>query len=138
MAAKVRVVGTELVLEARDGEDLLEILQANDIPIATSCGGVATCGLCRIKIISGAEGVTAIRTQELVHLGNVAKITGQRLACQSKVDGAATDEIVIEIPPVEPPEVKRARKAQRGSRPPSSTRGAIEWRPRVLDPKPKS
>src|SRR5450432_2013753 len=98
MSAKVRVVGTELAIDARDGEDLLEILQANDIPIATSCGGVATCGLCRIKVISGGEGVTPIRPQELVHLGNVAKITGQRLACQSKVRGACEVEIVIEIP----------------------------------------
>jgi ferredoxin len=133
MTAKVRVAGTTLTLEAREGEDLLEIFQANDVPIATSCGGVATCGLCRIKVVTGGEALTPIRPQEIIHLGNVAKITGQRLACQSKVHGEG--EIVVEIPPVEAPAAKRARKAQRGSRTPAAPRGTVEWRPRVLDPK---
>jgi ferredoxin, 2Fe-2S len=133
MTAKVRVAGTDLTLEAREGEDLLEIFQAHDVPIATSCGGLATCGLCRIKVVSGGEALTPIRPQEIVHLGNVAKITGQRLACQSKVHGEG--EIVVEIPPVEAAAAKRARKAHRGSRAPVAPRGTVEWRPRVLDPK---
>jgi ferredoxin len=133
VTAKVRVLGTDITLEAREGEDLLEIFQANDVPIATSCGGVATCGLCRIRVASGGEVLTPIRPQEIVHLGNVAKITGQRLACQSKVRGEG--EITVEIPPVEAVAAKRARKAQRGSRAPVAPRGTVEWRPRVLDPK---
>ena len=71
MTAKVRVAGTDLTLDAREGEDLLEIFQANDIPIATSCGGLATCGLCRIKVTSGGEALTPIRAQEIVHPSHV-------------------------------------------------------------------
>jgi ferredoxin len=133
MTVKVRVAGTDLALEGHEGEDLLEIFQANDVRIATSCGGVATCGLCRIHVRSGGEALTPIRPQEIVHLGNVAKITGQRLACQSKVCGEG--EIVVEIPPVEAAAARRARKAQRASRAPVAPRGTVEWRPRVLDPK---
>lgn len=132
MTAKVRVAGTDTVIEAHVGEDLLTALQASDVPIATSCGGVATCGTCRIRVVSGGENLTPIRPQELVHLGNVAKMTGQRLACQSQV--LAGGEIVIDIPPVEKPETRRARKPPRSQRPPPP-RGEIEWRPRVLEKK---
>ncbi|MGH7283618.1 MAG: 2Fe-2S iron-sulfur cluster-binding protein [Polyangiaceae bacterium] len=133
MVAKLRVQGSDAIIDAHEGEDLLTTLQAHDVPIATSCGGVATCGTCRIVVIRGAENLTPIRPQELVHLGNVAKITGQRLACQSKICGDG--EIVIDIPPVERTEIKRARKTSRTARDHASQRGAIEWRPRLLDKK---
>lgn len=133
MTAKVRIDGTETVIDAHEGESLLDALLANDVPIATSCGGVATCGTCRLRVVSGAERLTPIRPQELVHLGNVAKITGQRLACQSKVHGEG--EIVVDIPPVERPEARRSRKVARSSKIPPPQKGAIEWRPRVLDKK---
>ncbi len=133
MAAKVRVSGTDRVLEAREGEDLLEVLQSNDVPIATSCGGVATCGSCRVRIVSGMENLTPIRPQELVHLGNVAKITGQRLACQSKVRGSG--DIVVDVPPVETAGSRRSRKPTKTSKILPPPRNAVEWRPRVLDKK---
>ena len=133
MVAKLRVEGSDSVIDAHEGESLLTTLQAHDVPIATSCGGVATCGTCRIVVMSGAENLTPIRPQELVHLGNVAKITGQRLACQSRVCGTGT--IVIDIPPVERTEVKRARKTSRTAREPAPPRGQVEWRPRVLEKK---
>ncbi|HEX7666167.1 MAG TPA: 2Fe-2S iron-sulfur cluster-binding protein [Polyangiaceae bacterium] len=133
MAAKVRIEGTDRVIEAREGEDLLEVLQSHDVPIATSCGGVATCGSCRIRVVAGMDNLTPIRMQELVHLGNVAKITAQRLACQSKVRGSG--EIVIDIPPVEAAHARRSRKPSRNSKMPPAPRNAVEWRPRVLDKK---
>ena len=133
MVAKLRVEGSDAVIDAHEGESLLTTLQTHDVPIATSCGGVATCGTCRIVVTSGSENLTPIRPQELVHLGNVAKITGQRLACQSRICG--NGDIVIDIPPVERTEVKRARKASRTPRDLSQPRGAVEWRPRVLDKK---
>lgn len=133
MVAKVRVSGTDRVLDAREGEDLLEVLQANDVPIATSCGGVATCGSCRVRIVSGMESLTPLRPQELVHLGNVAKLTAQRLACQSRVCGPG--EIVVDVPPVETGGSRRSRKPAKSSKIPPPPRNAIEWRPRVLDKK---
>ncbi len=133
MVAKLRIEGSAAIIDAHEGESLLTTLQAHEVPIATSCGGVATCGTCRILVTRGAENLTPIRPQELVHLGNVAKITGQRLACQSKVCG--TGEIVIDIPPVERTEVKRGRKASRNAREKVPPRGAVEWRPRILEKK---
>ncbi|WP_394823771.1 2Fe-2S iron-sulfur cluster-binding protein [Pendulispora albinea] len=157
MHAKVRIAGADVAFDAPEGANLLEVLQSNGYPIATSCGGVASCGLCRLTVVRGAESLSPIRPQELVHLGNVAKIVGLRLACQSRVSGPGP--IVVQVPEVEVVEERKRRKAERlrgeaasspwpergrDEFPPSSKRsmrgsseGArserIEWRPRILD-----
>ncbi|MEO6575543.1 MAG: 2Fe-2S iron-sulfur cluster-binding protein [Polyangiaceae bacterium] len=136
MTARVRIGTSSDVFDAPEGEDLLEVLQKNGVPIATSCGGVATCGLCRITIIRGKESLSTIRSVELEHLGNVAKVIGLRLACQSKVCGDG--EIVVDVPVVEDVEERKRRKAERirleRRAPPATTpneNGVIEWRPRA-------
>jgi ferredoxin len=136
MTARVRISTSSDVFDAPEGEDLLEVLQRNGVPIATSCGGVATCGLCRITIVRGKESLSTIRAEELEHLGNVAKVIGLRLACQSKVCGEG--EIVVDVPVVEDVEDRKRRKAERirleRRAPPaaaSSERAVIEWRPRA-------
>lgn len=152
--AKVRIEGTDLVFDAPDGEDLLEVMQSNGHPIATSCGGVASCGLCRLTVISGGEHLSPIKPQEVHHLGSVAKVLGLRLACQSHVVGDG--EIVVRVPEVDDVEERKRRKAERlrvapprrepirdaapmssrGEAPPRSQRPKIEWRPRILQATP--
>jgi 2Fe-2S ferredoxin len=146
MGIRVRLEGTDRVFPADPGVDLLEVCQSNAEPISTSCGGVASCGLCRVTVVSGREHLVPIKPQEIVHLGNVAKVLGLRLACQACVvaDVAEGAEIVIRIPPVDDVEARKRKKAERArvevrasrGRPPASTRPPpIEWRPgRRLDP----
>jgi ferredoxin len=62
--------------------------------IDTSCVGKGTCGLCRVKIIAGAEHTNAFTDEERKHLGNVYHITKVRLACRTKVTGDVTIQIV--------------------------------------------
>lgn len=156
VSAKVNILSSDVTFEAPEAESLLAVLQANGYPIATSCGGVASCGLCRLTVVRGSESLTPIKPQELVHLGNVAKVVGLRLACQSKVCGPGP--IVLQVPEVEIVEDRKRRKAERlrsdeHALPPSSKRAPrheggegprsqrfeppraerIEWRPRVLD-----
>jgi uncharacterized 2Fe-2S/4Fe-4S cluster protein (DUF4445 family) len=120
------------------------VLQRNAYPIATSYGGVATCGLCRLVIVEGKERISPIRPEELHHLGNVAKIIGARLACQSQVQ-AGEGDVVVDVPTVDNPEERKRRKAERSrtdrrprDEPRQSQRGpalpgaVIEWRPRKL------
>ena len=143
MSAKVRIAGTENVFDAPAGEDLLEVLQSNDYPIATSCGGIASCGLCRVTIVRGNALLSPIKPDEITHLGNVAKVIGMRLTCQAKIEGVG--EIVLSVPPLDNVEDRKRRKADRLrrqrhdrqdhlARPAPSSSGLIEWRPRVLSP----
>ena len=66
------------------------------VPIATSCNGKASCGLCRVVIVAGEEGLTSMGPLEKRHLGNVYFITKMRLSCQARVitDG----EVTVEVP----------------------------------------
>ncbi|WP_394844069.1 (2Fe-2S)-binding protein [Pendulispora brunnea] len=160
MHAKVRIAASDVAFDAPEGSSLLQVLQSNGYPIATSCGGVASCGLCRLTVVRGGDSLSPLRPQELVHLGNVAKVVGLRLACQSKVTGPGP--IVVQVPEVEIVEERKRRKAERLRAedhglglPPSSRRTRespshpsptstssgsnerrgerVEWRPRVLD-----
>ena len=108
---KIHLAGTDRVLDAPEGTSLLEAIQRGSHPIATSCGGVATCGLCRITVKEGKEHLTPINTGELTHLGSVAKILGLRMACQAKLTG--TGDVRVEVPEVEDVAARKALKAER-------------------------
>lgn len=132
------VVGRAEPIAVTSKEDLLEVLQAAGVPIRTSCGGVATCGLCRVTVLEGARCLNELKGVEEHHLGNVAPIVGLRLACQARF--ACEGEVRIEVPPVEDVLERRRRKVERArteslapapsGRPPRATR--VEWRPRKL------
>ncbi|HEU4411277.1 MAG TPA: 2Fe-2S iron-sulfur cluster-binding protein [Polyangiaceae bacterium] len=152
--AKVRISGSERVLDGADGADLLEVLQAAKFPISTSCGGRASCGLCRLTVVSGQEHLTPLKPEEITHLGNVAKVIGARLACQAQLCGEGEIEVVV--PSVEDVEARKRQKSERLRReraahkasmgpggetprpaptaagPGARGAGKIEWRPRKI------
>jgi len=108
---KILLQGTPHTLDAPIGSSLLEAILEADQPISTSCGGVATCALCRVSIKQGKELLSPINADEITHLGSVAKIVGIRLACQARIVGEGT--VVVEVPEVEDVAAKKAEKAAR-------------------------
>jgi ferredoxin, 2Fe-2S len=62
--------------------------------IETACVGKGTCGLCRVKILAGAEHLNPYTDEERKHLGNVYHLTKVRLSCRSIVSGDVTIEVV--------------------------------------------
>ena len=108
---RIAIAGSEKVVVGPAGSSLLTVLQEAGHPIATSCGGVATCALCRVTIKQGKELLSPINADEITHLGSVAKIVGLRLACQARVVGEGT--VVVEVPEVEDVAAKKAEKAAR-------------------------
>jgi 2Fe-2S ferredoxin len=106
-----RILVADQVLEAPEGTSLLAALQAHNYPVATSCGGVATCGLCRVTVRQGRENLTALVEGELTHLGSIAKVVGLRLACQAKLTGLG--DVTVDVPPLEDVAARKARKAER-------------------------
>lgn len=134
------VVGRAEPVVVAEKQDLLEALEGAGVPIRTSCGGVATCGLCRVTVVEGAACLTELKGVEEHHLGNVASIVGLRLACQARF--ACEGEVRIDVPAVEDPTERRRRKLERARTEslappgPVSTRAPraprVEWRPRKL------
>lgn len=64
------------------GDKLLAYLDQKNIFIPSGCGGKATCGLCKIKVLSGDGAI--LPTEETFMTGR-EKEQGVRLACQVKV-----------------------------------------------------
>jgi ferredoxin, 2Fe-2S len=110
--AKITIAGaSERTFEVAPGTSLLRALQEGGHPISTSCGGVATCALCRVTVTAGKEHLSPLVESEINHLGNVAKIVGLRLACQAKITG--TGDVRVDVPEVEDVAARKAAKAAR-------------------------
>ena len=78
------------------GASLFEAGARAQAAIDTACVGKGTCGLCRVKILAGAEHLVAYTDEERKHLGNVYHLTKVRLACRAKLvaDGDVTIQVV--------------------------------------------
>ena len=89
----VTIVGTGEV-DMPDGATLFEAGAKSGAGIDTACVGKGTCGLCRVKIVAGAEHLNPYTDEERKHLGNVYHLTKVRLSCRCRPTGDVTIEIV--------------------------------------------
>lgn len=81
-------------VEINKDQTLLECLRENNIYIKSTCGGVASCSDCIVKIVSGEDNISSPPFDELQLLGNVFHITKERMACQCRVlEGDITIDI---------------------------------------------
>ena len=83
-----------IAVEVFEGTTLFEAGAKVTAGIDTACVGKGTCGLCRVKIVAGAEHLNPFTDEERKHLGNVYHITKVRLSCRAKVAGDVTIEVV--------------------------------------------
>jgi len=84
-----------VAVEMFEGATLFEAGAKLTAGIDTACVGKGTCGLCRVKVVSGNEHLTPLTDEDRKHLGNVFHITKVRLACRAKLVG--TGDVVIEV-----------------------------------------
>ncbi len=87
---KIRI-NNNLELSVNGGRSLLSYLFDNKIFIPSACGGKATCGFCKVKVINGGGPVLPL---EKPFLTKSEILNSIRLACQVKV----TSDIEILIP----------------------------------------
>lgn len=81
-------------LEVPAGTTLFDAGAKLAAAIETACVGKGTCGLCRVKILAGAEHLNPFTDEERKHLGNVYHLTKVRLSCRTIVNGDVTIEVV--------------------------------------------
>lgn len=86
-----------LVAEIPEGFTLFDAGAKITAGIDTACVGKGTCGLCRVKILSGAEHLSPYTDEELRHLGNLYHLTKVRLACRAKVVSSGDGDVTLEI-----------------------------------------
>ena len=89
-----RVTIDGVAVDVPEGTSLFEAGAKLAAGIDTACVGKGTCGLCRVKIVAGAENLNPFTDEERKHLGNVYHLTKVRLSCRCRVAGDVTIEIV--------------------------------------------
>ncbi len=74
-------------LQVEVGANLMKVLLAAGIPVASSCGGDAVCAKCVLQVLEGAENLSPINVDEgfLAEIGKVPK--NCRVSCQTEVLG---------------------------------------------------
>lgn len=80
-------------ISAQPGENLLSIAQNAGIELASVCGGMGTCGSCRVKIVEGQANSPTSTEKAEISPEDIA--SGFRYACQTTVNG----DLRIDIPP---------------------------------------
>jgi ferredoxin len=86
-----------ITVEGATGTTLFEAGGKALAAIDTACVGKGTCGLCRVKILAGAELLSPYSDEELRHLGNLYHLTKVRLSCRAKISEAPGGEIIVEV-----------------------------------------
>lgn len=66
---------------------LLQQLQANKVPIASSCGGEGTCNKCVIEVLEGQKNLSKVKTIEADLKKKFNLKHTERVACQTYVLG---------------------------------------------------
>lgn len=80
-----------------DQETVFAAARRIGVPVPTACGGKGNCGLCRVKIVSGEEGLPPLLPEEKKHLGNTYFISKLRLSCRLR----PTASLVVLLPDAE-------------------------------------
>lgn len=92
----VRVEPVGASLEIRPGETIFEAARRHGLHWPTTCHGQATCTVCHVEVLDGAEHLTPPGADELDALTNrlpgAARrdLTRLRLACRASATGGAT------------------------------------------------
>ncbi|MGA1845581.1 2Fe-2S iron-sulfur cluster-binding protein [Deferribacter abyssi] len=100
---KINVKNKNIIIEAKSGTNLYDILIENNIHIESLCKGNGQCGKCKVKIISadGKEINKPTKKDRLV-LAKINLENGYRLACQYTVKSdiiVDTEEWIVEEDP---------------------------------------
>lgn len=94
MLKSIKIINTEIEIEADEQLSVLENLKANKIPINNSCEGMGTCTTCRVFVHSDLSLLKTPNEVEAEAIGGRAFAINERLSCQLEFDG----NLEIEIP----------------------------------------
>jgi ferredoxin len=86
--------GEPVIVEVAEGSTLFDAGAKAGAGIDTACVGKGTCGLCRVRIVAGAEHLNPYTDEEKKHLGNVYHLTKVRLSCRCRIAGDVAIELV--------------------------------------------
>ncbi|AWY99452.1 MULTISPECIES: corrinoid activation/regeneration protein AcsV [Blautia] len=83
--------GEDVTTFAQEGENLLDVARKTNVAIDAPCGGNASCGKCKVKLVDGE-----LDSPKTRHISDEEYGNGWRLACVSKIMG----DVAVEVPDI--------------------------------------
>ena len=75
----IQIDGSDKIIHAKEGQNLLDILRDEHVDIPAICGGRGTCGKCKVQVLAGD--VTPLTSREMERLTPSEIKSGVRFAC---------------------------------------------------------
>lgn len=94
---KIKFLPQNIEIDVNPEKSLLQLAKENGIKIKSICGGVASCGECRVKIVEGDQSVPAPTKAELNLIGTSYFLDGRRLSCQVHCFGSMTVDLTEQV-----------------------------------------
>ncbi len=85
------VNGSEVVIHATEGDNLLETARRANVAIDAPCSGNGACGKCRVKLVQGT-----LDSPQTRHITEAEYAEGWRLSCVSKL----VSDVTVEVPDI--------------------------------------
>lgn len=76
--------------EVAEGDNLMQSLLKQGLPVASSCGGEGICSKCKVEVIEGEKNLSSEEAQEKILKDRLKIPKKVRLSCQCKVNGDVT------------------------------------------------
>lgn len=73
--------------EAKRDETILDVARRAGVPLGNSCGGIGVCSRCKVRVVAGAENLTAPTSVEARFASARGFAADERMACQAVVTG---------------------------------------------------
>lgn len=96
MKNSVHIINEGLDISLKDETSTLELLLKNDIEIDHSCGGMGSCGTCRVLVKSNLQDLPERNEVEQERASDLSFDENERLTCQL----CPYAGLVIEIPKI--------------------------------------
>lgn len=95
MMPKVTFKNVQKTHEVEKGISVLDAALRHKVPIYHTCGGNCSCSTCRVVVVSGAENLSSMDSDEAEVLDSFDLKGPYRLGCQALVLG---DRVEVEVP----------------------------------------
>ena len=86
-----KVNGSDVHINANEGDNLLQAAQRANVAIDAPCSGNGACGKCRVKLLEGE-----LDSPQTRHISDEEYVMGWRLACVSRV----VSDVVVGVPDI--------------------------------------
>jgi ferredoxin len=91
---RLQLLPYQRVLSLDGGVRVLDALDESELGLRTACRA-ANCGICRVRVVSGAEALQPAAANEIATLQAIGAAQDQRLGCQLRIAIAAPDVLVV-------------------------------------------